>query len=322
MNNQFAPRFCYKCGKPVSPGSNFCAYCGQPFVSLQNVAPTRPSEKKASPVAAFFLALAKCLGYFGFFFGVQLIVTYVAIMVITIIGMGHYDMEGVQDIYMSHFHELNILSGLITIAGFILFFRIRKKSFVKEISLKPLSIASSGAMVIFGVSSQLIIGIFFAIFYAIFLPNTDNTNEQVQMLFETGSVVLQFLNIAVLTGILEEIVFRGLIYTTLKKVINPPLAIFLSSVIFGAAHMNLEQFFYTTLLGILLALVYEKKGTIIAPIIIHMTFNASNFFISYLNFESDLPYFAILFAATGLFLISAGMIFFTNKEQKNSLNFN
>ena len=99
-----------------------------------------------------------------------------------------------------------------------------------------------------------------------------------------------------------------------------PLAIFLSSVLFGAAHMNLEQFCYTTILGVLLALAYEKTGSIIAPILIHMSFNGSNFVTEHLNFESDLPYYAIFFASIGAFLIVAGLIFFTRKEPENSLN--
>ncbi len=268
----------------------------------------------------FFLALAKCLGYYGFFFGTQIIVSTIAMMAITIWGEGHYDIEGIEKIYYSHIHEIGIISAVLVILGFLVFFKIIKKSFIKETSLKPLSIGSSAAMVIFGFSSQIIIGVLLALFYSIFSPNQDNTNEAVEMLFENGNVIVQFLNVSVLTGILEEVLFRGLIHRTLKKVMPLPLAIFLSSVFFGAAHMNLEQFFYTTLLGVLLALVYEKKGSLLAPILIHMAFNGSNFIISYLNFESDLAFMAIFFAAIGLFLITAGMIFFTGKEPENSLN--
>ena len=51
-----------------------------------------------------------------------------------------------------------------------------------------------------------------------------------------------------------------------------------------------------------------------------MSFNGSNFVTAYLNFENGLAYFAIFTASVGAFLIAAGMIFFTNKVPKNSLN--
>ncbi len=291
--------------------------CGERLIKISAPSPA-PKKKGPSPVGAFFLALAKSAGFYGFYLGMQVLILVVYAIVVAVLS--HSSGGDYMTAYYKYIHEISIAVGIATLAGYVLFFRIRKKSFVKEVSLKPLGIGSSFGMVIFGFSAQIIIGVLLSVYYSVFAPDADSTNEAVEMLFENGNVIVQILNVSILTGILEEVIFRGLIHKLLKKVMSVPLAIFLSSVLFGAAHMNLEQFFYTTLLGVLLALAYEKTGSLIAPILIHMSFNGSNFLIAYLNFESDLPYFAIFLASVGAFLVTAGMIFFTSKEPKNSLN--
>ena len=46
-----------------------------------------------------------------------------------------------------------------------------------------------------------------------------------------------------------------------------------SSVVFGLMHMNLVQMIYGFVMGMLLAYVYEKYGSVKAPILAHMTMN-------------------------------------------------
>ncbi len=51
------------------------------------------------------------------------------------------------------------------------------------------------------------------------------------------------------------------------------MAIFWSSLIFGAYHGNIVQFIYAFLCGVALAWSYEKFGTVIAPIVGHICMN-------------------------------------------------
>ncbi|MBE6588299.1 MAG: CPBP family intramembrane metalloprotease [Ruminococcaceae bacterium] len=320
MSNQPTSRFCHRCGTRAQQHADFCMACGERLIKVSS---PLNAPKNSSSAGKVFLAFAKCLGYYGFFLLSQLIVALIYSFVIAISSAvrdpASYTVESVTADYMSHIHEIGIISGLITLAGYFIFFKLIKKSLVRELSVKPISITSSGAMVVFGFSAQIIIGLFLTFFYYFFSLNADHSNEAVEMLFETGNVWIQFLNVAFLTGIVEEVVFRGLIYRTLKGVMPTSLAVFLSAVIFGIAHMNPEQFFYTTLLGVLLALAYERKGSLIAPILIHMSFNGSNFVLSNLSFKSGMPYVALLFLSIGAFLIAMGFVFFTDKEPKDRL---
>ena len=76
--------------------------------------------------------------------------------------------------------------------------------------------------------------------------------------FGGGSFILEVLYLSLFVPILEEVVFRGLIYTRLRKGMPVLAAQLLSALIFGAAHMDLMQFFYAFLTGFLMPLLFEK----------------------------------------------------------------
>lgn len=71
----------------------------------------------------------------------------------------------------------------------------------------------------------------------------------------------------------EEIVFRGFLLPALKPVLGRAGAIALTSVLFGAAHVHWASFLSLTLLGGVLALIYETTGKLAHAIALHMVFN-------------------------------------------------
>ena len=96
----------------------------------------------------------------------------------------------------------------------------------------------------------------------------------------TSPVWMQYLITAVLVPIVEELVFRGLVFRRMRTYLIPSLAVVISAILFGIYHMNLLQFIYATCLGLLLAYVYEEFRTLIAPIVLHASANAISIFIS------------------------------------------
>jgi membrane protease YdiL (CAAX protease family) len=76
--------------------------------------------------------------------------------------------------------------------------------------------------------------------------------------------------------IAEETLFRGILYPTLKKYGNASLALWVSSVIFGAIHLNFAIFLPLMVLGMLLAWLYEKTNNLLACMAAHSLFNMIN----------------------------------------------
>lgn len=73
--------------------------------------------------------------------------------------------------------------------------------------------------------------------------------------------------------ILEEIVFRKIIFGTLYKRVNFFIAALISSVIFAVAHNELEHTLLYTAMGMVFAFLYIKTKRIIVPIIAHVSMN-------------------------------------------------
>ncbi|HEX4645589.1 MAG TPA: type II CAAX endopeptidase family protein [Verrucomicrobiae bacterium] len=77
----------------------------------------------------------------------------------------------------------------------------------------------------------------------------------------------------------EETLFRGILYSTIKQMGHPRLAMWGVAVLFGLIHMNLETFVPLTIFGALLTLLYERTGNLLSPILAHSLFNGLEFVI-------------------------------------------
>lgn len=77
----------------------------------------------------------------------------------------------------------------------------------------------------------------------------------------------------------EEIVFRGILYPTIKQLGYPGLALWGTSLLFAAIHLSLAIFLPLTVLALALTWLYEKTEMLAVPILVHAVFNAVNFFI-------------------------------------------
>ena len=88
--------------------------------------------------------------------------------------------------------------------------------------------------------------------------------------------------------IAEELVFRGMVFRTLRKGFPFVVAALLSGVCFGIYHMNWVQGVYASCLGVVLAFVYERTQSILGAILFHMFFNCSSYLLEQLgNVLSD-----------------------------------
>ncbi|NQS99535.1 MAG: CPBP family intramembrane metalloprotease [Candidatus Omnitrophica bacterium] len=83
------------------------------------------------------------------------------------------------------------------------------------------------------------------------------------------------LMVVVLGPVIEEIFFRGFAYSAIKRKWGVPLAMLLTAAIFAGLHGSLLGFFPIMALGFLLVFMYEKTGSLIAPITIHILHNGA-----------------------------------------------
>ena len=87
---------------------------------------------------------------------------------------------------------------------------------------------------------------------------------------------------AFLPAVCEEITHRGMLLNGLKKY-GLTKALVLSSLMFGLMHLNINQFFYATIVGLIIGFIAICANSIIPAMIIHFT---NNFINTYLDFAS------------------------------------
>lgn len=97
--------------------------------------------------------------------------------------------------------------------------------------------------------------------------------QQVSEVIYTGNLGLELVSAVIAAPLLEELLFRGLIFKRLRGYLSPIPAIVISAAVFGLFHGNLVQFVYAFIIGVLLGFVYEKYKTIWAPVAFHVGAN-------------------------------------------------
>lgn len=88
-----------------------------------------------------------------------------------------------------------------------------------------------------------------------------------------GSFHGVLLSAVIAAPIVEEVIFRGVVLGSFRKVFPAWVSILISAVIFGAYHMNPVAIVYATIMGIIAGIVYEKKRNLLFTIILHMANN-------------------------------------------------
>jgi membrane protease YdiL (CAAX protease family) len=79
-----------------------------------------------------------------------------------------------------------------------------------------------------------------------------------------------FVLVFLLGPFLEELFFRGCLYRAVRRRMNVLSAALISSFVFALMHGYFFLFFYVFLVGLSLAYLYEKTGSLVAPLSFHM----------------------------------------------------
>ncbi|MFB4166032.1 lysostaphin resistance A-like protein [Alteribacillus sp. JSM 102045] len=101
-------------------------------------------------------------------------------------------------------------------------------------------------------------------------PGSENTQDILEMvkMVPTFAIV-----VAIIGPILEEIVFRKVIFGAFYKRFNFVISALLSSVIFAVVHLDFTHILIYTAVGFTFSFLYVKTGRIIVPIIAHVAMN-------------------------------------------------
>ena len=119
------------------------------------------------------------------------------------------------------------------------------------------------------------------------LAGTPVRETEIRMLAPVGFSWVALVLMVAIGGILapigEEMLFRGALYTWLRDKWGVWPAVAGSSVIFGAFHVNPYWAVVTAVIGVVLAMVYEKSGSMWPAAMVHGTYNSLGITLIYLT---------------------------------------
>ncbi len=103
-----------------------------------------------------------------------------------------------------------------------------------------------------------------------------NTMVQAIDQFAAESVGLTLVATVLCAPVVEEIVCRGFFTNRINKTMSFTAAAIISALMFGVLHMNINQFCYATVLGLIFAYTNRASGSIFTSMIMHIVFNGYN----------------------------------------------
>ena len=115
---------------------------------------------------------------------------------------------------------------------------------------------------------------------SLFPTSADNVVTTFSTIMD-GNIVGVFFVIAVTPAVCEEMLFRGLIYHSMKARYRASAAIAIVAVLFGIYHMSLVKFIPTGLLGLALCYVVYKTGSVYPSMMMHFINNALSVLVTY-----------------------------------------
>lgn len=88
---------------------------------------------------------------------------------------------------------------------------------------------------------------------------------------------IEVIGVAIAAPITEELVYRGIVFKQTQKILGCGAALFLSSIVFGAAHIQQKSGWVAMVAGFIFALIYLHYQTIWAAVLVHGGVNALSF---------------------------------------------
>ena len=225
-------------------------------------------------------AIGKALGYFAVYFTASNIVTLI-VSYVTAFTFGRANAQAgigreeglamLQDKINSMTGICLIIGSLLALLAFFIIEKVKKTSLAEQTDMK----AVSGKQMIYTV-----IGAVGAMFFMNFMLSILPIPEELLGDLTSGMSKLSaypfwqaMLANAIIVPITEEVVFRGYIYSRLKKAMPAIVAALISSAVFGICHGGIVWAIWAFCMGMLICVVRMKSGSIIPGIVIHIIMN-------------------------------------------------
>jgi len=163
-------------------------------------------------------------------------------------------------------------AAFLILLWFFVFYRNRASWY--DLGIRSFNLLKGVFLLIFGIIVTFIIHITYnAIFRSIIPWDTGQTKIMQLIENENISIIMLFIVAVIIAPFCEELFFRGFLYPAFKKKMRVLPAMFLSSILFAVFHFEPAVLILLLGMGFVLAFIYEKTGSLIPSILLHLLYN-------------------------------------------------
>ncbi len=228
-----------------------------PFVAGYGKPPCDPRKKGAARTLNRMCLLVLAQTGLSFFwqFPLLFLMTMVGVDIYTN-GLGYQWLSG-------------ILVPLSTALPFVAYLVFRKKDPSDYLKFEKVGF-SGGLLCVLGGLAITLLGNYPAIFISNLLGmfGYSSSSSYVSQADSLGAILLEIAVVAVLVPFMEELVFRGVILSSLRKY-GIGFSIVASGLVFGLAHLDVSSVVFATIAGLVFGFLYAKTNNLWLTILIH-----------------------------------------------------
>lgn len=133
------------------------------------------------------------------------------------------------------------------------------------------------AAVVFGVALLLIAASQWLLELVHITPKPQAAIEALRATTDWRRQLAVGLTAVVLAPVFEEVLFRGILFVSLRQAGYPQVAFWATAMFFSATHLNLMTFLPLVFFALVLNVFYERTGSLTGPITAHAVFNGANY---------------------------------------------
>ena len=183
--------------------------------------------------------------------------------------------------YIEHHNSYNLSSSLIlAVAGLVTIpFVLYPFSFTSKPSGKGTTSKWEGAL-------WLIITVILAVVLNVILTRipsliNDDLYKSSFAQITGGGFWHTVIATCIVSPVLEEIVFRGVVFGQMKEAFGTVVGVIVSAACFGIVHHNMAQLIYAAIMGVVLATMYHRMKRLYFPMIAHALANLAVLMMTY-----------------------------------------
>lgn len=280
---------CPRCGREMRDDEKFCSGCGyRPSPEEMNgQTPVQPVQER-SKAGRIVMAVIGLLLYVGLMFGCQSCVMsgYMTSLMMENGMAADLSEEAIMSQAESlitatseKMVEILLVSNLLTLLVMCLIFHLGRRSPAERMGVFFVNPFRFITFAVFGTALNVFVSVTISL-----IPLPPETAEilesQFASLYTNASLPVQIFTVAVVTPIVEELIFRGIGMRKLTAAVGSAGAVIITSLVFGFAHGTVVAVLYACIMGAVFAAMYVRYNSVLPSIAAHAFFNLTSFWLT------------------------------------------